>query len=142
MRSATFPAGRAWPTACRIVAACALVAAATALILYSQVTVPAVTQRTVLEVQRLPADAVLPAKLFRPASAFARRRVLVDPQASEQPKAAATVVATPRDFDPQAYLDYNPDLSPAINITTAAWHYANYGHKEKRLYSRIPVAFT
>ena len=54
----------------------------------------------------------------------------------------------PDTFDPEAYLDYNPDV--ALGLTglsrqekhELAWiHYEDYGWKEKRLYSRVPVVF-
>jgi hypothetical protein len=54
----------------------------------------------------------------------------------------------PSNFDPQAYLEYNPDVALGVTGLSRhekhqhAWrHYEEYGWKEKRVYSRVPVIF-
>lgn len=47
----------------------------------------------------------------------------------------------PPGFDWRAYLDYNQDVQSVVedNAESATAHYASHGHKEGRIYKRIPV---
>lgn len=53
----------------------------------------------------------------------------------------APVPGLPDNFDWKAYIDYNPDVraSGIHNFKQVAAHYRLYGHRENRLYQRIPL---